>query len=246
MADIYSDPTNSSYKINVNLPWDINFAVNYSGSQNASYYSANLSVINANFSGGYPGLPSGNNNYNYTPPLLNTSSACVTMYDLENYGSQDMCNVMNCPQANYARVIPENFCYAIITYNISHFDYNMYVDKSLQAYMMYKKTMALYRVLNYTSSSDNIDNSCIGILRLLYCLYQFPFCVDNGNGVWTEKGICKNYCDLYTIRCAQFAIPEICQSISDDNQSCAGVYGTTNFLNLLIYSHIAFIIMILF
>lgn len=66
---------------------------------------------------------------------------------------------------------------------------------------MYRRSVSLYKISRYTKK-DSIDSSCIGILRAMYCYYQFPYCKQNPkNFTWTEKGICKSLCTLYKIRC---------------------------------------------
>ena len=43
--------------------------------------------------------------------------------------------------------------------------------------------MAIYRVENLTGTLM-IPDSCLGIIKALYCFYQFPFCRDNGDTSW--------------------------------------------------------------
>ena len=72
-----------------------------------------------------------------------------------------------------------------IYYNISHPDFNNWIDKNLEAYIMYKKSMAVYRLENYTNTYT-IPDECMGVLKAMYCFYQFPYCRDLGNFSWVN------------------------------------------------------------
>jgi len=155
--------------------WDSQFSMNFSGST-SSYYWQNQSSYNLT-------------NYTYTNSTGNIN-VCVTVLDLQYFGYIDKNNPVVSNYAPWNKVTPENFCYEFVCilfnqiyYNISHPDFNNWIDKNLEAYIMYKKSMAVYRVENYTNTLS-VPDECLGILKAMYCFYEFPFCRDLGNQSW--------------------------------------------------------------
>jgi hypothetical protein len=63
------------------------------------------------------------NGVNYT-----SNNTCVTVSDLIKYNYSDYGGTV----LNYNKVIPENYCYSMLSYNISREDFFNIVDKNLR------------------------------------------------------------------------------------------------------------------
>ncbi len=117
------------------------------------------------------------------PEKLNymSNDTCVTFNDLIKYNYTDRIESW----ANYQNVYPENFCYSMLTYNISREDFFDIVNKNMQAFYNYRKLITLWSVYNYTTAR-NMDDQCAGYFRNIACWTQFPACIDNGDKTWVR------------------------------------------------------------
>jgi len=110
-----------------------------------------------------------------------SNNTCVSFADLVNYNYTDYFEKWN----NWNKIIPENFCYSMLTYNISRDDFFKIVDKNIQAFYNYKKLITMWSLSNF-SSTVQISDSCVGYFRNVACRTQFPARVDNGDGTWVR------------------------------------------------------------
>jgi hypothetical protein len=119
------------------------------------------------------------------------NGTCVTFGDLVQFNYTDKMNDWK----NYLNVFPENFCYSMLTYNISREDFFNIIDKNLGnfqlilfvvAFYNYRKLIAMWTIYNYTDAK-NMDEDCSGYLRNIACWTQFPACIDNNdNSTWVK------------------------------------------------------------
>lgn len=157
------------------------------------------------------------NNYNQTDifniiqiPVgskYNSNNSCVTYPDLIYYNYSDLQSDIN----NWNKVYPENFCYGMLTYNISREDFFGIINKNISntillikdAFLNYRKLITLWTIFNYTKVVYVNYDDCAGYFRNIACWSQFPACIDNGDNTWSASPICIDKCDIFSIRCGQ-------------------------------------------
>ena len=126
-----------------------------------------------------------NDTYNLSAiPVGSTYSSnntCVSYPDLISYNYTDLFPNWN----NWLKVYPENFCYSMLTYNISREDFFNIVNKNLLAFQNYRRLITLWTLANYSTDS-NMSDDCVGYFRNIACWSQFPACVDNGDHTWVN------------------------------------------------------------
>lgn len=98
------------------------------------------------------------------------------------------------------KIFPQNFCYGLLTYNISRNDFSDIVNKNVRAFQNFQK-LNLMRQLYDFSPSKSFLSECSGYLRNIACWSEFPACIDNGDKTWTASPVCESYCTAYKINC---------------------------------------------
>jgi hypothetical protein len=143
-------------------------------------------------------------NYNYqmmaTPngSLYNGTSTCVPVKDLITY-NHTAPTIYRLDNPRF--MSPENFCYGMLSYNISRNDFFDIVNKNLKAWQNYRNLLGFYRLYYVTTAAGGIDDACVGYMRNIVCYAEFPACYDNGDTTWKAAPTCWQYCDLYQTRC---------------------------------------------
>lgn len=126
-----------------------------------------------------------NDNYSLLPipksSNYKSNNTCVSYPDLIQYNYTDYFQNW----ANWIKVVPENFCYSMLTYNISREDFFDIVNKNLIAFQNYRRLITLWTLSNY-SVDGYMNDQCPGYLRNIACWTQFPACVDNGDSTWVN------------------------------------------------------------
>ena len=153
----------------------------------------------------------------YTPiefnrSLYNSSAPCVTVFDLIAFHyTANLADIA--PTGN---VFPENFCYGMINYNITREDFRDIIQKNVNAFKNYRTLIPFYIFTNYTGK-DLLDDGCIGYMKLMACLSEFPACQDNLDGRFTVHPICSSICTTYKRRCTNYYFPQFCKKKSKNN-----------------------------
>ena len=141
----------------------------------------------------------------YNTSLYNSSASCVTVFDLIAFHyTANLADIA--PTGN---VFPENFCYGMINYNITREDFKNIISKNVNAFKNYRTLIPFYIFTNYTSK-DLLDDGCIGYMKLMACLYEFPACEDTGDGKFKVHPICSSICTTYQRRCTSYYFPQFC------------------------------------
>ena len=141
----------------------------------------------------------------YNTSLYNSSSPCVTFADLIAYHYTDRPATMD----TQTYVFPENFCYSILTYNITREDFSNIIEKNLNAFKNYRKLIAFYIFSNY-SYNNIMEDGCAGYLTNIACYYEFPACIDNGDGTFKVHPTCTSACVKYKRRCKKYTFKNFC------------------------------------
>ncbi len=110
-----------------------------------------------------------------------SNNTCVSYPELVSYNYTEFFPKW----ANWLNVYPENFCYSMLTYNISRQDFFDIVNKNLLAFQNYRRLMSVWLFANQ-SGDGSMDDQCPGYFRNIVCWSQFPACVDNGNLTWVN------------------------------------------------------------
>lgn len=162
----------------------------------------------------------------YNTSLYNSSSPCVTFADLIAYHYTDRPATMD-TQTN---VFPENFCYSILTYNITREDFSNIIEKNLNAFKNYRKLIAFYIFSNY-SYNNIMEDGCAGYLTNIACYYEFPACIDNGDNTFSVHPTCSSACTKYKRRCKKYTFKNFCvRNISA--KYCPGKVMTNQFIQV--------------
>ena len=142
----------------------------------------------------------------YNESLYNSSDPCVTFADLIAYHYTDRPSTMD----TQTYVFPENFCYSILTYNITREDFSNIIQKNLNAFKNYRKLIAFYIFSNY-SYNNVMEDGCAGYLTNIACYYEFPACIDNGDGTFKVHPTCTSACVKYKRRCKKYTFKNFCR-----------------------------------
>jgi hypothetical protein len=126
-----------------------------------------------------------NDNYNLMSiPLgskFKSNNTCVSYPELVKYNYTDFFHNW----ANWKNVYPENFCYSMLTYNISRHDFFNIINKNLLAFQNYRRLINVWVFANF-SGDGSMSDECAGYFRNVACWSQFPACVDNGDSTWVN------------------------------------------------------------
>ena len=141
----------------------------------------------------------------YNASLYNSSDPCVTVFDLIAFHYTANLEDIS-PTGN---VFPETFCYGMTNYNITREDFRDIIKKNVNAFKNYRTLIPFYIFTNYTSK-DILDDGCIGYLKLISCLSEFPACEDTGDGKFRVHPICSSICTNYQRRCTTYYFPQFC------------------------------------
>ena len=145
----------------------------------------------------------------YNTSLYNSSASCVTVFDLIAFHyTANLADIA--PTGN---VFPETFCYGMINYNITREDFKNIISKNVNAFKNYRTLIPFYIFANYTGK-DLVDDGCIGYMKLMACLYEFPACEDTGDGKFKVHPICSSICTTYQRRCTSYYFPQFCTKTS--------------------------------
>jgi hypothetical protein len=176
----------------------------------------------------------------YNESLYNSSDPCVTFADLIAYHYTDRPSTMD----TQTYVFPENFCYSILTYNITREDFSNIIQKNLNAFKNYRKLIAFYIFSNY-SYNNIMEDGCAGYLTNIACYYEFPACIDNGDGTFKVHPTCTSACVKYKRRCKKYTFKNFCKRNISAKYCPGNVMGNYflkfNFLIIILYFGIVFI-----
>jgi hypothetical protein len=141
-----------------------------------------------------------NDNYNLmsipTGSKFQSNNTCVSYPELIKYNYTEYFSKW----ANWKNVYPENFCYSMLTYNISRQDFFNIVNKNLLAFQNYRRLMSVWIMANI-SADGSMNDGCPGYFRNVVCWSQFPACVDNGDSTWVKflKKLVESICNLLSV-----------------------------------------------
>ena len=93
---------------------------------------------------------------NITTKKYNSSNPCVTFDDLVAYHYTD--NLQNAN--NSANVTPENFCYSLLTYNITREDFFDIINKTSRNKILLFISFFVFSLYSPTSSPSTKGPSC--------------------------------------------------------------------------------------
>lgn len=113
------------------------------------------------------------NDINYQSGSKYSNQSCIMMANLTTEGYTDYLANLD----NENKAFPENFCYGIITYNITKPDYLNIVNLNLAAFRLYKRMTFMWTTQNI-SLTASLDDGCIGYFKNIVCYYYFPACID--------------------------------------------------------------------
>ena len=171
-------------------------------------------------------------------PYNNTN--CVTFSNLRFYNYTELFDYYDS-----SFIFPENYCYGVLSYNITIDDFNNIRELNIKAFKLYRYFYNLFLAYNNMANAISMNNGCLPYFRNVACYSVFNSCVDKGEYNDNNKenyktnGICSDVCSIYNNRCGNFAINEgICNNMSYEYY-CAGV---NNYNYLRYYSFIIIII----
>ena len=149
-------------------------------------------------------------------PYNNTQ--CVTFENLRYSNYTTMIE-----KYNSEMVFSDNYCYGIISYNITQDAFANIIQLNYKAFQRYRSYLNLFYLYNITSKGGlvSMNDGCLPIYRHIACFSVFNACVDNGNNTFTENEICQTHCSDYKIRCDLHFIQGICDKNSTADY-CAG------------------------
>ena len=163
----------------------------------------------------------------YNRSLYNSSDPCVTVFDLIAFHyTANLADIA--PTGN---TFPETFCYGMINYNITREDFRDIIKKNINAFKNYRSLIPFYIFTNYTGK-DLLDDGCIGYMKLVSCLSEFPACQDTGDGRFTVHPICSSICTTYQRRCTTYYFPQFCAKKSKNNYCPSTKSDKSMFINL--------------
>ena len=147
------------------------------------------------------------------------NSLCVTYENLRAYNYTQFIDFYDSKN-----VFPENYCYGVLTYNITVSDYDNIVKKNLEAFKLYRRYLNQYYLYNVTDKTSQISMSdgCLPIFRYIACYSQFPACVEHENNTISTNGICESFCSKFFNRCGAYMNFGICEN-NTTAKYCAGV-----------------------
>ena len=105
-------------------------------------------------------------------PYNNT--LCATFDNLRYYNYSELLEYYD-PRL----VIPENYCYGILTYNITQDDFNNILALNLEAYKKYRSFLNLFYMYNNSATIISMSQSCLSYFRAISCysIIQLRFIV---------------------------------------------------------------------
>jgi hypothetical protein len=111
------------------------------------------------------------------------NNTCVTFPEFitHNYTDRDY------NWDNKGKVYPENYCYGMLSYNISREDFSDIINKNLHAFSNYRRMADLLTIFDSGVSGPSDD--CAGIIRNIVCWAEFPACMDKGTEDFTWVSI---------------------------------------------------------
>lgn len=121
-------------------------------------------------------------------------------------------------------VIPENYCYGALTYNITKEAYDNIIDYNLQAFKLYRRFLNMYYLYNVTTDTSQIsmNDGCLPYFRYIACYTVFKACEETKTGGFVENDVCHSRCNSFNIRCGAYANYGVCENNSTAKY-CAGV-----------------------
>lgn len=156
--------------------------------------------------------------------FINNSTKCVTYENLRFYNYTDTLKYYDS-----SFIFPENYCYGVLTYNITVRDFYNITLLNLEAYKKYQSLLLVY-YFYIDNPNISFSSNCLGYFRHIACYSVFPACVDYNNGTLAENGICESACRLYDIVCDEYTFKAICEKNSTEDY-CAGV-NKAEYLNV--------------
>jgi hypothetical protein len=149
-------------------------------------------------------------------PYNNT--ACVTYENLRYYNYSELFDYYD---STY--IFPENYCYGVLTYNITVDAFNDIINLNLQAFKKYRQFLNLYYMYNNNSAAAlSMDSSCLPFFRHVACYSTFQACAYDGTTIKSNP-ICSYHCETLNIRCDSFYVIDGICDINSTESYCAGV-----------------------
>ena len=151
-------------------------------------------------------------------PASYNDTICVTYENLRaaNYSIQ-------ISDYDSEKVFPENYCYGVLTYNITTEAYANIVNYNLEAFKRYRRFLNQYYLYNVTSGTQQIsmNDGCLPIMRYLACFSVFNACKEEAQS-FVENTVCESFCTTVFNRCGVFTNFGVCAKNSTEKY-CAGV-----------------------
>lgn len=167
------------------------------------------------------------------------NTVCVTYNNLIYYNYTNTFD-------NYdsTMVFPENYCYGVLTYNITTTSLENIIDLNLQAFHKYRRFLNLF-YYNSLLTYVNMESTCLHQFRRVACFSTFSSCKeDQVTHAMSVMPVCESECNDLLIKCKDFfPFANVCDNNSTDAY-CAGIDSVEHisysilvlFLILLVYS----------
>lgn len=151
-------------------------------------------------------------------PFNNT--VCVTYDNLIYYNYSDTFD-----SYDSKKVFPENYCYGVLTYNISLTSFDKIIELNLKAFHKYRRFLNLF-YYNSLLTYVNMESTCLHQFRRVACFSTFNSCKEDPvSGAMTELPVCETECNDLLIKCKDFfPLANVCDTNSTEYY-CAGIDG---------------------
>lgn len=181
----------------------------------------------------------------------------VTSKDYSNYAyNNSQCvTYSNLRYANYSTLVdtynnnmvfPENYCYGVLSYNITKEAFDNIIEYNLEAFKRYRRFLNLFHIYNTTTdfSLITMDSGCLPYFRYISCYSVFNACqeLDDGKS-YVENTICSSTCTTFYNRCGVYTNLGVCLNNSTESY-CAGINNSSrlNYSYLLLMVIMSFIV----